>query len=113
MRSDLKAIAMLNGLQMDHSVSLYSGELIRLLGSLKDVISRLEQQKSAIDKALAALHEFEEGGETESGAHTSTRPAKAVKKATKKRHISEEGRKRIADAARKRWAAVKKAKKAA
>ena len=60
--------------------------------------------------ALAALREFE-GDDAEITPRKVGRPAKAVKKATKKRSLSPEGRKRIADAARKRWAAVKKASK--
>lgn len=36
--------------------------------------------------------------------------AKPAKKAKKKRNLSPEGRKRIADAAKKRWAALKAAK---
>jgi hypothetical protein len=82
-----------------------------LLGNFKDIINRLEQQKAAIDKAIAALREFDDSGTSES-----ERPkSKTVKKAAKKRVMSEEGRKRITDASRKRWAAVRKAagKKAA
>jgi hypothetical protein len=77
------------------------------------VISKLEQQKVAIDKAIEALREFE-GGVAEQ-----PRATKAVtEKPTKKRVMSEEGRQRIAAASRKRWAAVhraakKQAKKAA
>jgi hypothetical protein len=84
-----------------------------LLGNLQDVISKLEQQKVAIDKAIAALREFNESGATEATTQTLGRPAKAVKKAAKKRVMSEEGRKRIAEASRKRWAAFKKAAKKA
>jgi pyruvate/2-oxoacid:ferredoxin oxidoreductase beta subunit len=82
-----------------------------LLSNFKDIINGLEQQKAAIDKAIAALREFDDGRISES-----ERPkSKTVKKAVKKRVMSEEGRKRIADASRKRWAAVRKAagKKAA
>ena len=91
------------------------GELIRLLGNFKDIISRLEQQKTAIDKAIAALREFDGGGIAEIERPKSKHAATAVKKASKKRVMSEEGRKRIAEASKKRWAAVRKAaaKKAA
>jgi hypothetical protein len=41
------------------------------------------------------------------------RPAKAVKKAVKKRVMSEEGRQRIGEATGKRWASVRKAAKKA
>jgi hypothetical protein len=80
---------------------------------LQDVISKLEQQKVAIDKAIAALREFDESGATETTTPMLGRPTKAVKKAAKKRVMSEEGRKRIAEASRKRWAAFKKAAKKA
>jgi hypothetical protein len=78
-----------------------------MLGNFKDIITRLEKQKAAIDRALAALHEFDDGAVAESAVPRKT----AAKKAAKKRVLSEEGRQRIADAARKRWAAKKKASK--
>ena len=76
--------------------------------NFKDIINRLEQQKVTIDKAIAALREFDDSeiAETE---RPKSKVAKAVKKAAKKRVMSEEGRKRIAEASRKRWAAVRKA----
>jgi hypothetical protein len=85
-----------------------------LLGNFQDVISRLEQQKVAIDKAIAALCEFDGSAATETATPALGRPANAVKKVLKKRVMSEGGRKRIAKPWRKRWAAFKKtAKKAA
>jgi hypothetical protein len=81
-----------------------------MFNNFKDIISRLEQQKATIDAAIAALREFE--GDTEETAPRKVgRPAKAAKKAAKKRVISAEARKRIGDAARRRWAAVKKTSK--
>jgi hypothetical protein len=82
-----------------------------LLGNFKDIINRLEQQKAAIDKAIAALREFDDGEIGGSERPKSKGLAKAVKKGAKKRVMSEEGRKRIAEASRKRWAAVRKAAK--
>jgi hypothetical protein len=81
-----------------------------MLGNFTEVISRLEQQKAAIDKAIEALREFEDGSVPEQ-----PRPTRAVteKPAKKKRTMSEEGRQRIAEATRKRWAAVRKAAKQA
>jgi hypothetical protein len=84
-----------------------------LLGNIQDAISRLELQKAAIDKAIKVLREFDENEATETANPTFGRPAKAVKKAAKKRVMSEEGRKRIAEASRKRWAAFKRAAKKA
>ena len=86
-----------------------------MLGTFKDIINRLEQQKVAIDKAIATLREFDCGEIAEIEKPKSKHAAKAVEKAGKKRVMSEEGRKRIAEASKKRWAAVRKAgaKKAA
>ena len=87
-----------------------------MLGNFTDIISRLESQKATIDKALAALREFE--GDAPVTAETPKqrgRPAKSVEAPIKKKRVlSEEGKKRIAAAAKKRWAAFHRtAKKAA
>lgn len=82
-----------------------------MLGNFRDVISRLEQQKATIDKAIATLREFDEGSSSEAAGATASRPAKAATKATKKRVMSEEARKRIADAQKKRWAGFRKSLK--
>ena len=85
-----------------------------MLGNFTDIISRLENQKATIDKALSALREFD--GDTPAAPETPKRgrPAKAVEiPVVKKRTMSEEGRKRIAAAVKKRWAAVRKAAKKA
>jgi hypothetical protein len=84
-----------------------------LLGNFKDVVAQLEKQKAAIDQAIAALRAFDEGNPATFEAPKAGRPAKTVKKTGKKRVMSEEGRKRIAEASRKRWAAVRKAAKRA
>ena len=65
---------------------------------LSSIIQELEQQRNAIDRALAALREV--GG---SGRSTSRPPAKAIG-SPRKRQMSEAGRKRIAEATRRRWA---------
>jgi hypothetical protein len=78
-----------------------------MLGNFNDIIARLEKQKTAIDQALDALRQFDESDI----ARPSTSKKAAGKKAVKKRVLSEEGRQRIADAARKRWAAKRKASK--
>jgi hypothetical protein len=80
-----------------------------MLGNFKDVIARLEQQKTTIDKALETLREFDEGGATEQAKAKKGAATKTVKK----RVMSEEGRQRIAEASRKRWAAIRKAAKKA
>jgi hypothetical protein len=80
-----------------------------MLGNFTEVISKLEQQKEAIDKAIDILREFDSDAPTEQAKATKT----AAKKVAKKRMMSEEGRKRIAEATRKRWAAVRKVAKQA
>jgi hypothetical protein len=62
------------------------------------IIERLERQRAAIDRALDALRDV--------ATDTASRPARrspATKK-SRKRRLSPEGRARIAEAARKRWA---------
>jgi hypothetical protein len=98
---------------MAHLSAIFSkGVSDRLLSNFKNIITTLEQQKMAIDKAIAVLSEFAglDPGTTE--APKRGRPAKAIEKPLKKKRIiSEEGRQRIAEASRKRWAAVRKAAK--
>ncbi len=82
-----------------------------MIGNFKEIIARLEQQKAAIDRAIAALNEF--GGEASVASQLPEvrHPAKTVKKTGKKRVMSEEGRRRIAEAQQKRWAKSKRAAK--
>ncbi len=84
-----------------------------MLSNFKDIITRLEKQKASIDRALAALREFDSDESVGSTVRKAGRPAKAVTNTGKKRVMSEEGRQRIAEASRKRWAAVRKAAKKA
>src|SRR5688572_8711393 len=73
---------------------------------LSKIIGALEEQRNALESALAALRSV--------GTPATQRPApaKAPHKrspaSTKRRRMSEEGRRRIAEAQRKRWAALKK-----
>jgi len=80
-----------------------------MLSTFRDVISRLEHQKITIEKAIAALREFDDGNISESAAPKNT----STRKAKRKRIMSEAGRKRIADAQRRRWATVREAAKKA
>ena len=68
------------------------------------IISQLENQRASIERAIAALREIDSPSPAEA------RTASAVsKKATQKRHISPEGRKRIIEATKRRWAAKRAA----
>jgi hypothetical protein len=68
---------------------------------LDDIIARLEEQKSAIERALSALREIEGSG-VQSRAEKPSAPRKVRTK--RKRGITPEGRKRLAEAMKRRWA---------
>ena len=80
-----------------------------MANGLKDAIARLEQQKTAIERALAALREIDAPG-VEASAPAPA-PVKAKRKAKRKSRITPEGRARLAEAMRKRWAAKRAAAK--
>ena len=65
---------------------------------LSSIISELEQQRDAIERALAALRDV-------GGSSRITSNATAQSSTPRKRQMSEAGRKRIAEATRQRWAA--------
>ena len=66
------------------------------MNDIDNAISRLEKQRSAIDRALLALREI-------SGPHTpNAQPVSQSK--SRKRRLSPEGRRRIIEATKRRWA---------
>jgi hypothetical protein len=69
------------------------------LNDIERIISALEQQKSAIERALCALREITGSGTLPAGRDRQLPTAK------KKRQMSAAGRERIAEGVRKRWAA--------
>ena len=89
---------------------------------LKDIVASLEQQRVAIEKALEALKEVDGSAATATPVAPpakrrgrkpgpqpkKTAPAANTAPATRKGRISEEGRKKLAAAMKKRWA-VKRA----
>jgi hypothetical protein len=75
------------------------------MDALNDIVARLEQQKKAIETALAALHAVT--GSAPAGVRTKRAYTRKAAKA-KKGGISAEGRARLAEAMKKRWA-VKRA----
>lgn len=88
---------------------------------MKDVdtiIADLENQRSAIERAIAALREIG-GGAAAPAPRRPGRPVGSGKKAAapaaakKTRRLSPEGRRRIIEALKKRWAEKKAAKKGA
>jgi hypothetical protein len=66
------------------------------VNDIENVISRLEKQRSAIDRALLALQDI-------AGPNTpKAQPASQSK--SRKRRLSPEGRRRIIEATKRRWA---------
>jgi hypothetical protein len=67
---------------------------------LKEIIDSLERQRTAIDNALAALRGIEEVGQQSTASSTRGRgPEK------RKGGMTPEGRRRLAEAMKRRWAA--------
>ena len=76
------------------------------MDAFNEIIAQLEKQKDAIDKALAALREVD--GVVAAPVAPVVPAKRAYKRRALKKNsggISAEGRKRLADAMKKRWAA--------
>jgi len=88
------------------------------VNQVDNIISQLEKQRVAIDKALSALREVASGTATAGvrrvgrppGPAKAAAPAAAPKR--RRRKLSAEGRKAIIAAAKKRWAEHRAAKAA-
>lgn len=70
------------------------------LNDIQNIISQLEQQRTAIERAIAALRDIDVPAPAQRG-----RPGRKPGKTAKRTHISDEGRARLAEAMRKRWVA--------
>jgi hypothetical protein len=77
-----------------------------MANSLNEVIKKLEQQRIGIERALAALREIEGPG-SETPAPAAARPVGRPRKAKRKGGMTAEGRKRLSEALKARWAARK------
>ena len=74
---------------------------------LQRIISELEQQKEAIQRALDALREVAGQGQTETtGGRRRGRPP-----AKKQSRMTDEGRQRLRESMKQRWAAKRAAKR--
>ena len=69
------------------------------MNAIADIIDQLEEQKAAIDRALAVLQDF-----ADTGSATPTKTV-AKKRGARKGGMTPEGRKRLALAMKRRWAA--------
>jgi hypothetical protein len=72
------------------------------VNNVENAISQLEKQRSAIDRALSALREV-------TGSASARTDGNVIPQGKrKKRHLSPEGRRRIIEAIKRRWAAQRK-----
>jgi hypothetical protein len=77
-----------------------------MANSLSEVIKKLEQQRIGIERALAALRDIEGPG-FEAPAPAAARSVGRPRKAKRKGGMTPEGRKRLSEALKARWAAKK------
>ena len=73
--------------------------------SIDSILVQIDAEIARLTQARALLSNLGKAPSESSGAKAKTAPVKAAKK--KKRVLSADARKRIADAQRKRWAAQK------
>ena len=74
-----------------------------MASGLSDVIRKLEEQKAAIEKALSALHDLD------GSVAGASAPARRGRPAKRKGGMTAEGRRRLSEALKARWAAKKAA----
>jgi hypothetical protein len=77
-----------------------------MANSLNEVIRKLEHQRIGIERALAALREIEGPG-LEATAPAAVSVPRGRRKAKRKGGMTPEGRKRLSEALKARWAAKK------
>jgi hypothetical protein len=77
-----------------------------MANSLSEVIKKLEQQRIGIERALAALRDIEGPG-LETPAPAAARSVGRPRKAKRKGGMTPEGRRRLSEALKARWAARK------
>jgi hypothetical protein len=79
-----------------------------MANSLNEVIKKLEQQRIGIERALAALRDIEGSSlEVTAAPGASASAPRGRRKAKRKGGMTPEGRKRLSDALKARWAAKK------
>jgi len=74
------------------------------MNGIKDIIKKLDQQRVAIERALSALREMDGTG-VDGAAPAMPAAGKAPRKAKRKGGMTPEGRRRLSEALRARWAA--------
>jgi len=82
-----------------------------MANSLNEVIRKLEEQRAGIERALAALREIEgpvaDGARGGAAAAATSSSSAGGRKAKRKGGMTAEGRRRLSEALRARWAAKK------
>ena len=79
------------------------------MNDIARVIARLEQQRTSIDRALSALREIEAQNPPSAPAPKTAVALEPKPAKRRKNRLSPEGRRRIAEAAKKYWAAKRAA----
>ena len=80
------------------------------MNGIKDVIKQLEQQRTAIERALNALRDVDgTNAAVVPAGSPATSAAPATRKARRKGGMTSEGRRRLSEALRARWAAKRAA----
>jgi len=89
--------------------AVYRTELGGSLSDVQDIISQLEQQRDAIERAIAALRDI-----TPAQSAVVQRVDKAPSAAERgtRGHITPAGRRKLAEAMKRRWAAKRTAQRA-
>lgn len=75
-----------------------------MANSLNEVIKKLEQQRIGIERALAALRDIEGSG-PDTAAPVAVAARRGTRKAKRKGGMTPEGRRRLSEALKARWAA--------
>ena len=80
------------------------------MNGIKDIIKKLDQQRIAIERALSALREMDSTAiDGAAPATTKASAAPGPRKAKRKGGMTPEGRRRLSEALRARWAAKRAA----
>lgn len=96
-----------------YGLNSYPGAKGESLKDVDSIITQLEGQKAAIDRAIAALRDISGPSPAVVKRGRPGRPAGSVNAPKKqKRRLSPEGRKRIIEALKKRWAEKRTAQQA-
>jgi hypothetical protein len=72
------------------------------------ILAEIDAKIASLQQARAAILSLEEGGPVKAKRGRPKGSTNATKTAKKKRNLTPEGRKRIADAMKRRWAAQRK-----